>query len=85
VSTALDKTGASAVVLGVTDEKGVEYTGLDQALADPEVEVRLFAKPEAFVARRMGVALAAVASNDVDEARAKAVKAASYITVQKNK
>lgn len=82
VSTGLDKTGASAVILGGVDAKGVEFTGLDEALADPDVEVRLFAKPEAFVARRMGVALAT--SDNVAEARAKAIKAAGIITVQKN-
>ena len=82
ISTELDKTGASAVILGGIDAEGVEFSGLDQALADSDVEVRLFAKPEAFVARRMGVALAI--SNNVTEARAKAVKAAGLIKVQKN-
>ncbi|MCK5889692.1 MAG: formate-dependent phosphoribosylglycinamide formyltransferase [Methylococcales bacterium] len=77
VSTKLDKTGASAVILGGIDAKGIEYTGLDEALADLDVEVRLFAKPEAFVARRMGVALA-VADN-VADARVKAVNAAKLI------
>ena len=82
VSTALDKTGASAVILGGINAKTVEFTGLDKALVDPDVEVRLFAKPEAFVTRRMGVALAT--SDNVAEARAKAVKAAGLIKVQKN-
>ena len=82
ISTELDKTGASAVILGGVDAEGVEFSGLDLALADSDVEVRLFAKPEAFVARRMGVALAI--SNNVTEARAKAVKAAGLIKVQKN-
>lgn len=80
VSTSLDKTGASAVILGGIDAKGVEYTGLDKALADSDAEVRLFAKPEAFVARRMGVALAT--ADNVTEARSKAVKAAGLIKVQ---
>ena len=80
VSTALDKVGASAVILGGIDAKDVEYTGLDKALSDSDIEVRLFAKPEAFVARRMGVALA-VADN-VTEARTKAVKAAEQVKVQ---
>ena len=80
VSTNLDKTGASAVILGGIDAKGVEYTGLDKALADSDAEVRLFAKPEAFVARRMGVALAT--ADNVTEARSKAVKAAGLIKVQ---
>jgi len=79
VSTALDKTGASAVILGGIDAKGVEYTGLDKALADCDVDIRLFSKPEAFVARRMGVALAT--SENVTDAIDKAVKAASIIQV----
>jgi len=81
ISTVLDKTGASAVVLGGIDAKGVEYIGLDKALVDPEVDVRLFAKPEAFVTRRMGVALAT--ANNVTEARDKAVKSARLIQVVK--
>ncbi|MCK5829954.1 MAG: formate-dependent phosphoribosylglycinamide formyltransferase [Methylococcales bacterium] len=79
VSTILDRNGASAVILGGIDAKGVEYTGLDKALVDSDVEIRLFAKPEAFVTRRMGVALAT--SNNITEAREKAVKAASLINI----
>lgn len=80
VSTALDKTGASAVILGGIDAKNVEYSGLDKALEDSDVDIRLFAKPEAFVTRRMGVALAT--AKNVDEAREKAVKAASQIIIK---
>ena len=80
VSTALDKTAASAVILGGVDSKNVEYHGLDQALAEPDTEIRLFGKPEAFVSRRMGVALAT--ADDVGTARSKAVKAASLISVR---
>jgi len=79
VSTLLDKTGASAVILGGVDAKGVEYSGLDKALTDSDVDIRLFAKPEAFVARRMGVALAT--AENVTEAIEKAVKAAKIIKV----
>jgi phosphoribosylglycinamide formyltransferase 2 len=46
----------------------------------PDSEVRLFGKPEAFISRRMGVALAS--SPTVNEARAKAVQAASLIVVK---
>ncbi len=83
VSTALDRTGASAVILGGVDAEQVEYTGLEQALTDPDVDVRLFAKPEAFVTRRMGVAVAT--SSTVEEAKEKAIKAASLINVLKVK
>lgn len=79
VNTALDKTAASAVILGGIDSKSVVYQGLDKALSVPDSEVRLFAKPEAFVSRRMGVALAT--ADTVDVAREKASLAASLITV----
>jgi phosphoribosylglycinamide formyltransferase 2 len=83
ISTLLDKTGASAVILGGINAKGVEYIGLDKALHDPNVDIRLFAKPEAFVSRRMGVALAT--SSTTSDARDKAVKAANLITIQESK
>lgn len=50
--------GASAVILA--DSYGVdpEYHGIDQALKDPWVDVRIFSKPSTRPYRRMGVALA---------------------------
>jgi len=80
VNTGLQSVGASAVILGGSNAKGVVYEGLAQALAVADSEVRLFGKPEAFVNRRMGVALATAES--VDEARHKAVKAASLVVVK---
>jgi phosphoribosylglycinamide formyltransferase 2 len=62
VNTGLQKAGASAVILGGVNAKGVVYEGLAQALAVADSEVRLFGKPEAFVNRRMGVALASAES-----------------------
>jgi len=79
VATDLDKTAASAVILGGLDAKGVVYEGLDQALAVPDTDVRLFGKPEAFEKRRMGVALAT--ADTIADARRKAVKAASLVSV----
>lgn len=80
VDTQLAKTGASAVILGGIDATGVVYEGLAQALSIPDSEVRLFGKPEAFVNRRMGVALAS--STNVEQARTNAVKAANCIVVK---
>ncbi|MDI1276096.1 formate-dependent phosphoribosylglycinamide formyltransferase [Methylobacter sp.] len=80
VDTGLQSTGASAVILGGLNAKGVIYEGLDKALSVPTSEVRLFGKPEAFTSRRMGVALATAAT--VDEARNRAVKAASMIVIK---
>ncbi len=80
VNTNLQQAGASAVILGGVDASAVRYEGLAQALTVPDSEVRLFGKPEAFTHRRMGVALAS--ADSVDEAKNKAVKAASYIMVK---
>ncbi len=81
VDTRLHQTGASAVILSPVAESAPVYSGLEQALADPDVTVRLFAKPQALVNRRMGVALAVDA--DVNQAVAKAVKAAQQIQIQR--
>ncbi len=80
VDTGMRSTGASAVILGGLDAQGVVYEGLDKALAVPTSEVRLFGKPEAFTHRRMGVALAT--AETVDEARTRAVKAATMIVIK---
>jgi len=80
VDTSLHRVGASAVILGGINAKGIVYEGLAQALAVPGSEVRLFGKPEAYVNRRMGVALASAES--VDEARQKAVKTASLVVIK---
>jgi len=80
VDTAMQSTGASAVILGGVDAQGVIYEGLDKALSVPASEVRLFGKPEAFTNRRMGVALAT--AETVEEARSRAVKAATMIVIK---
>jgi len=77
VSTELLSPGASAVIYGGVDAKGIAYEGLDEALRVPRTEVRLFGKPEAFVRRRMGVALAY--GPDVAEARQRAKRCAGLV------
>ena len=77
VSVALRAPGASAVIYGGMEAKGIAFEGVDEALRVPESDLRLFGKPEAFTRRRMGVALANGASTD--EARARAKLAASKI------
>ena len=78
VDTALRAPGASAVIYGQLDEKGIAFTGVGEALRVPESDVRLFGKPESFKKRRMGVALAN--GKDTDEARARAKLAAGKVT-----
>ncbi len=70
--------GASAVIYGGMDEKGIAFADLDKALTVPHSEVRLFGKPEAYERRRMGVALAR--GQDTDEARKRAQQAADAVS-----
>jgi phosphoribosylglycinamide formyltransferase 2 len=69
--------GASAVIYGGIDAKGVVYEGVDEALRVPGIDLRLFGKPEAYPRRRMGVALAR--AGDIETARQLAREAASRV------
>ncbi len=77
VDVAMTSAGASAVIYGGIDSKNLQYDGLEAALNVPGSDVRLFGKPESFVKRRMGVALAT--GIDTDEARSRAKLAASLV------
>jgi len=78
VDTTLRTPGASAVIYGGIDAAGITFDGVAHALQIPGSELRLFGKPESYLRRRMGVALASAAS--VDEARARAQQVATRIT-----
>jgi len=77
VDTSLRCDGASAVIYGAMDAKGIAFEDIDKALSVPATEIRLFGKPEAFEKRRMGVAVSSGAS--IDEARGRARLAASLV------
>jgi len=77
VDTTLRNPGASAVIYGGVDGKGVVFDGVDEALRVPQTDLRLFGKPEAFKRRRMGVALAR--AQDTDTARENAKLCASKV------
>ncbi|MDO8926427.1 MAG: formate-dependent phosphoribosylglycinamide formyltransferase [Sideroxyarcus sp.] len=77
VDASLRAVGASAVIYGGMEEKGISFKGVDEALRVPEADIRLFGKPESFKRRRMGVALAN--GKDTDEARARAKLAAGKV------
>jgi phosphoribosylglycinamide formyltransferase 2 len=77
VDTGLRRPGASAVIYGGLEEKGVAFEGVAAALQVPESDLRLFGKPESFVKRRMGVAVAN--ADTTDEARTRAKLAASRV------
>jgi phosphoribosylglycinamide formyltransferase 2 len=77
VNTEMASPGASAVIYGGVEAKAMTFDGVEEALKIPGTELRLFGKPESFVKRRMGVALAR--GGDTDEARARAKRAASSV------
>ena len=77
VDVSLREPGASAVIYGGFEAKGIAFEGVAEALAVPGADLRLFGKPESFARRRMGVALAR--ANDTDEARKRATEAASKV------
>ncbi|GAB5902914.1 formate-dependent phosphoribosylglycinamide formyltransferase [Mycobacteroides chelonae] len=81
VDTTLKTPGASAVIYGGVDAEGVVFDGLEAALAVPRTDLRLFGKPESFVTRRMGVALAY--DPDVETARRNAAEAAGRVRVSR--
>ncbi|MFH1816962.1 MAG: formate-dependent phosphoribosylglycinamide formyltransferase [Pseudomonadota bacterium] len=76
VDVSLREPGASAVIYGGMDATGIVFDGVADALAMPGVDIRLFGKPQAFVRRRMGVALATAETTDSARDRAKAAAAA---------
>ncbi|MEP7282282.1 MAG: formate-dependent phosphoribosylglycinamide formyltransferase [Rubrivivax sp.] len=71
VSTALKSPGASAVIYGGVDADAVVFDGVAAALRVPQTELRLFGKPQSYLKRRMGVALAFDAEVDIARERAR--------------
>ena len=77
VDVTLREPGASAVIYGGLEAKGVAFEGVAEALAVAGADLRLFGKPESFLRRRMGVALAR--GTDIDQARTRATEAAGKV------
>ncbi|MBD1807901.1 formate-dependent phosphoribosylglycinamide formyltransferase [Microcoleus sp. FACHB-SPT15] len=70
---------ASAVILAKDYSDSIAFEGVAEALSEPDVDLRLFGKPDSRPFRRMGVALAK--GNDTQEAREKASRAANKIKI----
>jgi phosphoribosylglycinamide formyltransferase 2 len=77
VDASLRNAGASHVIYGGVDATGIVFDGIDDALRVDGTELRLFGKPESFVKRRMGVALAR--GEDIEQARGRAAAAAAAV------
>jgi phosphoribosylglycinamide formyltransferase 2 len=70
---------ASAVILASKNAENITYNGVEEALAVPDVDIKLFGKPDSRPYRRMGVALAQ--GESIEEARRKATQAANLIVL----
>ncbi|MBD2449594.1 formate-dependent phosphoribosylglycinamide formyltransferase [Nostoc sp. FACHB-152] len=70
---------ASAVILASEQSDSIAFVGVAEALAQKDVDIRLFGKPSAHPYRRMGVALAK--AENVQQAREKATTAAKKVKI----
>lgn len=70
---------ASSVILPTGQSTQTRFSGLENALAEPDTQLRLFGKPEIAGRRRMGVALAR--AETIEEAIEKAKRAAAAVQV----
>ncbi|MBT1701725.1 formate-dependent phosphoribosylglycinamide formyltransferase [Chryseosolibacter indicus] len=68
---------ASSVILVKGTSQNITFSGLEDALSEPDTQIRLFGKPEVNGERRMGVCLAR--GKSIEEAREKANNAAKQI------
>ncbi|AOA58448.1 phosphoribosylglycinamide formyltransferase 2 [Acinetobacter larvae] len=80
VNTARHSTAASAVIYAGVDGTNLAFADLQLALQDPRTDLRLFAKPEGFQKRRMGVVTAR--AENTDQARQLAAQAAALVSVK---
>ena len=71
---------ASSVILVEGKSEQVSFGNLQQALSEPDTQLRLFGKPAVNGKRRMGVALAR--AETIDAARAKACRTSNTVDVQ---
>ncbi len=75
----LNAPSASAALLVEGNSKNVSFSNLENALSEVDTQLRLFGKPEVEGKRRMGVSLAK--ANNVEEARAKALRVLEAVKV----
>lgn len=71
---------ASCAVLMEGEGRAPRYYGMADALAEPDTQLRIFGKPEVKGRRRMAVTLAR--DNDIEAAKAKAIRAAKAIRIE---
>lgn len=77
----LEKSGASAVVLAATEGASPRIEGIEEVLAEPNTDIRIFGKPTTRPYRRMAVVL----THDKDLSQAEAAKAKAISLAKKVK
>lgn len=78
-----ERAGASAVILATTSAEHFIITGVEEALQQPNTDIRIFGKPNTRPYRRMAVALVYDEVNaDINALRKKARQAADCISIQ---
>ncbi len=70
---------ASSVILVEGESSRINFSNLEQALSEPDTQLRLFGKPEVAGRRRMGVCLAR--GESIDAAKVKASQASASVNV----
>ncbi|MEC8044151.1 MAG: formate-dependent phosphoribosylglycinamide formyltransferase [Verrucomicrobiota bacterium] len=70
---------ASSVIIAEGNSQEISFGNLNQALAQVDVQIRLFGKPEVKGHRRMGVALAR--GESIEHAKEKAIEASSRVSI----
>lgn len=82
VEIALEKKGASAVILAAENSNHPTYTGIDTVAALPKTDFRIFGKPTSRPYRRMGVVLTSdTLDTKIEEVVERAKTAAQLVTV----
>lgn len=78
-----DRAGVSAVILATKESSSTPtFTGIEEAIKEPQTDIRIFGKPTTRPYRRMGVTLAYdKVDADMDALRKKAAEAAKKVTV----
>ncbi|MHA3051567.1 formate-dependent phosphoribosylglycinamide formyltransferase [Acinetobacter sp. ANC 4640] len=82
VNTTRHSIAASAVIYAGVDDSNLSFGNLQNVLAQPNTDLRLFGKPEGFKRRRMGVVTAR--AETTDQARDIAQQAAQSVAVQQS-
>lgn len=82
VNTKQREIGASHVIYAGIDSDSLEFHNIEQALSIENSDIRLFGKPEGFIKRRMGVALAF--ADNIETARTNAEYISQNVVVKKS-